>query len=207
MPITSKLLWKNIEYPWQRLRLEKVENAEAIVVLSGGGAYTLENDIDLVDWNDYDRFIAGINLFKNQKATKIIFTNGDLYNENKFFLEGDIYTNEAIKLGVPSKSILRTGKVFKTLDEARVIKTSFSNLFNDNNKIILVTSAFHMTRAKKIFERNNFHVIPYPVDFKFDYSKKGEFKRLANYIPSPQSISNTSRVFREYLGRIVYKTF
>ncbi len=207
MPITSKLLWKNIEYPWQRLRLEKVENAEAIVVLSGGGAYTLENDIDLVDWNDYDRFIAGINLFKNQKATKIIFTNGNLYNENKFFLEGDIYTNEAIKLGVPSKSILRTGKVFKTLDEARVIKTSFSNLFNDNNKIILVTSAFHMTRAKKIFERNNFHVIPYPVDFKFDYSKKGEFKRLANYIPSPQSISNTSRVFREYLGRIVYKTF
>ncbi len=207
MPITSKLLWKNIEYPWQRLRLEKVENAEAIVVLSGGGAYTLENDIDLVDWNDYDRFIAGINLFKNQKATKIIFTDGDLYNENKFFLEGDIYTNEAIKLGVPSKSILRTGKVFKTLDEARVIKTSFSNLFNDNNKIILVTSAFHMTRAKKIFERNNFHVIPYPVDFKFDYSKKGEFKRLANYIPSPQSISNTSRVFREYLGRIVYKTF
>ena len=207
MPITSKLLWKNIEYPWQRLRLEKVENAEAIVVLSGGGAYTLENDIDLVDWNDYDRFIAGINLFKNQKATKIIFTNGDLYNENKFFLEGDIYTNEAIKLGVPSKSILRTGKVFKTLDEARVIKTSFSNLFNDNNKIILVTSAFHMTRAKKIFERNNFHVIPYPVDFKFDYSKKGEFKRLTNYIPSPQSISNTSRVFREYLGRIVYKTF
>ena len=205
MPISSNLLWKKIEYPWERVRIENVKNANAIVVLSGGGVYTLENDIDLIDWNNFDRFIAGINLFKSKKAPKIIFTNGN--NNNKIFLEGDIYTNEAIKLGLPPTSILKTEKVFNTLDESRVIKNSFSNLFIENKKIILVTSAFHMTRAKKIFERNNFHVIPYPVDFKFDYSSNIGYKNLVNYFPNPKSLSQNCKVFREYLGRIIYKTF
>ena len=32
--------------------------------------------------------------------------------------------------------------------------------------ILLVTNAYHMNRAKKTFERQNFKVNPYPVDFK-----------------------------------------
>ena len=35
-----------------------------------------------------------------------------------------------------------------------------------NSEIILVTSAFHMPRAEKVFQNQNLKVIPYPVDFR-----------------------------------------
>ena len=46
------------------------------------------------------------------------------------------------------KSILLTDNIQNTDQEAKSVK----KLLNQNNKIILVTSAFHMPRAKKIFK-------------------------------------------------------
>lgn len=205
MPITSKLLWKNIEYPWVRLEIENIEKANAIVVLSGGGVFTLENNIDLIEWKDPDRFISGINLYKKNKAPIIIFSNGISHLKKNYFLEGDIYENEAKKLGLPSESILKTGKATNTANEARLIRTNFSKLFENDNKIILVTSAYHMQRAKRIFDQNNFNVIPFPVDFKSDYSVKVSYKNLFNYMPNPNAFSDVNKVFREILGRILYR--
>ena len=55
----------------------------------------------------------------------------------------------AIKFGVPEESILLTDNVQNTDQEAKSVK----KLLNSNDvKVILVTSAFHMPRAKKIFE-------------------------------------------------------
>ncbi len=67
--------------------------------------------------------------------------------------EGDIYRREAISFGVSNDHILKTKTLTNTFQEAKAIK----KLLNfKSNKIILVKSAFHMKRAKKVFKEKEF---------------------------------------------------
>ena len=49
-----------------------------------------------------------------------------------------------------------------TADEAEAVK----QLISPDKRIIHVTSAFHMSRAWKLFDKQGFNVIPYKVDYK-----------------------------------------
>ena len=63
-----------------------------------------------------------------------------------------------------------------------------------------------MHRSKKLFENNFIEVIPYPVDFRSN--NKLKMSKLFNptmYIPNASSLSQNSRVIREFIGRIIYE--
>ena len=99
---------------------------------------------------------------------------------------------------------MTTKNVFNTFQEAKAIK----KLLNfKSNKIILVTSAYHMKRAKKVFEREGIFVQPYPVDFKSIRSYKSLFKNPLNFTPDARSLSQSSVAIREIIGRIIYRSF
>ncbi len=76
--------------------------------------------------------------------------------------EGEVLNEYAISNGVPSDKILVTKDVKNTADEANAVK----ELISPSEKIILVTSAYHMYRAKRLFEGEGFNVILYKVDYK-----------------------------------------
>ena len=111
-------------------------------------------------------------------------------------------------MGLPKEDLFTTYPVNNTLQEAKAIK----KLLNDElpliqNKIILVTSAFHMKRAKKVFESEGISVQPYPVDFK---SKRSFFSSLRNplkWIPTASHLNSSSIAIREIFGRIIYRTW
>ena len=67
----------------------------------------------------------------------------------------------AITNGIPSEKILVTKDVVNTAVEAVAVR----ELISPSKRIILVTSAFHMYRAKRLFEKQGFIVIPYKVDY------------------------------------------
>jgi len=69
------------------------------------------------------------------------------------------------------------------------------------NKIILVTSAFHMPRARVLFEKEGFEVIPYPVDFK---SLNPDSHTFMDYLPNGQSLAKIELGLREVMGRLFY---
>ena len=46
-----------------------------IVVLSGG-RHIPPGDSKIIEWSDPDRFISGIDLFRANKSSKLIFTGG-----------------------------------------------------------------------------------------------------------------------------------
>ena len=205
--IISSSLWRILEYPYKRLDLHEINNAYGIVVLSGGGLHFPPSSSKLFEWNDPDRFMAGIDLYKSGKAKKLIFTGGYnplIFNSN---LEGDIYKKQAIKMGVPEKDILSTDKVFNTFQEAKSIKNILSNNTENNKEIILVTSAFHMKRAKKIFERTDFIVIPYPVDFVSPKRSISLFSNPINWMPNARSFYMSSSAIREFIGQVIYRVW
>ena len=206
--IVSKLLWSFIESPWERLSHERVPNVEAIVVLSGGQRLA-PGKAKIIEWNDPDRFFAGVDLYKAGKSSKLFFTGGFNPNNPELELEGNLYRRKAIELGVPYKNIALTGRVKNTSEEANAINQLITNKYIANKpKIILVTSAFHMTRAKKTFEREGLEVFPFPVDFQTNKVIDSNYlKNPLNWIPNARNLHASSTAIRELYGRIFYRTW
>ena len=207
--IVSELLLRIVESPWQRISTEKVLVSDAIVVLSGSRHPSPGNE-KIVEWLDPDRFLAGIDLYKKGKAPIIIFTNGKSPFQPNMQGEGEYYQKEAQELGVPLSAIRNSGTAFNTAQEANEIKNILDpfNKLKVKKNILLVTSAFHMKRAKKVFERQGLIVKPFPVDFKSRGKWAGSYLRdPVLWLPNARNLSLSSLALREIIGRIVYRAF
>ncbi len=203
--VFSGLLWIFLEQPWKRLEPNSMDFVDGIVVLSMGRKLP-PGKTKIIEWRDPDRFFAGLELYKAKRSNKLIFTGGIIPYEPNLPPEGDIYIKEAISLGVSEQSLFTTGSVLNTFQEAKEIKKLLNKGSNTSrNTIILVTSAYHMKRAKRVFEREGIIVKPYPVDFKsnkFNTLLKNPLK----WIPSAESFFASSTAIREILGRIIYRS-
>jgi uncharacterized SAM-binding protein YcdF (DUF218 family) len=71
--------------------------------------------------------------------------------------EGDVLKEYAISNGIASEKIFVTKDVENTADEAVAVK----EIISPSRRIILVSSAYHMYRAKRLFEKQGLIIIPY----------------------------------------------
>ena len=196
-PIFSNNFFKLVEGNEYRKPMSKIDSADAIVVLSGMLEINEDGDNTYVEWGDPVRFFGGIGLFKAGKTQKLIFTGGKMPWDKAKKTEGEILKEYAISNGIPSENIFVTKFVKNTAEEANAVK----ELISSSKKIILVTSAYHMYRAKKLFEGEGFNVIPYKVDYKV--SRNNEIV-VMDFLPNAGSLEQTEIVCREILGRIFY---
>ena len=203
--IISEMLWRYIESPWERLSLKEMPKADAIVVLSQKRHLPPGKSKIIEWWHDPDRFMSGLMLLKAKKAEKIIFTGGSSPYLPELPPEGNIYKQEAISFGIEPNKILTTRPVSNTMEESKAVK---SIIGKKKSTILLVTSAFHMKRAKKLFEKESIIVIPYPVDFKSSkYFGKKKLLNPYNFFPNASSLHSSSQAIREIMGRLKYNTF
>mgnify|MGYP001487553357 CR=1 FL=1 len=203
----ADILWRLLEYPWKRLDYSLVAPSDGIVVLSGG-RHLPPGNTKIIEWNDPDRFFAGIDLYKANKSNRLIFTGGINPLIAGLPPEGDIYIKEALSMGIPKKDLFTTYPVSNTLQEAKAIK----KLLNDEipasqKKVILVTSAFHMNRAKRVFEREGISVLPYPVDFRSNKSFSTSLRNPLMWIPNSSYLNESTIAIREIIGRIIYRAW
>ena len=196
-PIFSKNFFKLVEGNEYRKPISAINSADAIVMLSGMLEINEWEDSTNVEWGDPDRFFGGIALFKAGKAQKLIFTGGKMPWDKAKKTEGEVLKEYAISNGIPSEKIFVTKDVENTADEAVAVK----ELIRRSKKIILVTSAFHMYRAKKLFEKQGFQVVPYKVDYKIGNNSLITFM---DFLPSANSLELSETGFREIIGRIYY---
>ena len=197
VPIISNKLIFYLEKDYSLQSVKDVTKADAIVVLSGMISTINSKEKLSYEFNDsIDRILSGIDLFKEDKASFLILTNGKM-PWSVGIPEGEYLKDFSIKYGIPEDRILLTDNVQNTDQEAISVKKLLKT--NEAN-IILVTSAFHMPRAKKVFEAANIKVIPFAVDFKTPIKKI----TIIDFIPSANSLKDTSHFFREMIGRLYY---
>ena len=196
-PIFSNNFMKLVEGSEYRKPISSIDSADAIVVLSGMWEINEVGDSTYIEWGDPDRFFGGIALFKAGKAKKLVFTGGKMPWDKAKKTEGEALKEYAISNGIPSEKIFVTKDLENTADEAVAVK----ELISPSKRIILVTSAYHMYRAKKLFEKHGFIVIPYKVDFK---SGRNEEMTIIDFLPSAEYLKNTEIGFREIAGRLFY---
>jgi uncharacterized SAM-binding protein YcdF (DUF218 family) len=111
--------------------------------------------------------------------------------------EGDVLREYTVSNGVSSENIFVTKDVENTADEAVTVK----ELISPSKRIILVTSGYHMYRAKKLFEKQGFEVAPLKVDFKARGNNQVTF---IDFIPSAINLELTEIGIREIIGRLYY---
>lgn len=205
-PIVGNFLVRSSEGWTERIHANNAPKAEAIVVLSGG-RLVAPGDAGVSEWTDADRFYGGVDLFKEGKAPILIFTGGWLPWEPKAKPEGEILIKYAEALGVPLVNMLSTSEAVNTAGEAQVVAKLLAKLKNNTAnssgqaKILLVTSAFHMLRAKRLFELEGLQVIPFPVDFKVSAARE---LSILDFLPSAGALNMTELALREFYGRLFY---
>jgi uncharacterized SAM-binding protein YcdF (DUF218 family) len=196
LPIISNKFIAYLEKDYQPIEIADVENVDAIVVLSGMIRVIGDEENLKYEFTDsVDRFFAGLDLFNNNKSPILILTRGKM-PWSLGIAEGEYLKELAIKYGVSEENIILTDEVQNTEQEAKAIK----EILTEDAKIILVTSAFHMPRAEKVFKAANINVIPFPVDFQSSKLKT----TIMDFIPSAVSLFDTSHFVREMIGRLYY---
>ena len=177
---------------------ERFGSYDAVVVLSGMLSPFEYNGTLHVEWGDPDRFFAGIDLLKSGKAPTLIFTRGKMPWSN-LPAEGELLKSKAVELGINESQILLSNIVANTSEEAEAVAQLISS--NGIKRIVLITSSFHMPRAKLLFDKQGIDSVPFATDFK----ATGQTLSWLAFLPSAWGFGRTSEGIREYIGRFYYK--
>ncbi|QNI72359.1 YdcF family protein [Synechococcus sp. NOUM97013] len=152
---------------------------------------------------DPDRFFAGLDLYRGGKAQRLLFTGGASPFRHGQPPEGQryLYLTEAAELGIPAAAMASTPPVINTAEEAVAIRQL---LPASQARVLLVTSAFHMRRAQRLFERQGLEVQPFPVDFQARGRWAGPlWQDPTQWLPSAAALDHSSRALSELLGRLI----
>ena len=183
--------------------------ADAIVVLSAGRVIAA-GKAAVSEWGDADRYFGGLELFRAGKAPLLVFTGGVAPWEAGASPEGEILAGYAKAMGVSAERIAITGRVMSTAEEAVAVakllreRRSVPASQGAPLRVLLVTSAFHMPRARRLFERTGLAVAPFPVDFR---SSRGVHITVLDFLPTAAALGQTEFSMREMYGRLFYLVF
>ena len=173
-------------------QVEAFATAEAIVLL-GGGMSICTNFSPYADMSSRaDRVWQAVRLYRAGKAPKIIST-GFSPQESTWPLLMDF--------GVPEDCV-SFFYARNTEEEAKVVK----NLGYKN--VLLVTSAWHMKRARLMFGKyaHEIRVDCAPVDFDNSF-KEDDFISFELLIPDVHTLSRNTDALHEWIGIVGYKVF
>ena len=200
-PITSRPLARFMEGGSERTLAAAAPTADAIVVLSGGRLVAPGPDA-VSEWRGANRFFGGLELFDAGRAPRLVFTGGWSPRRPDAPTEGQVLAAWAERWGVAPNRILVTERVTNTEDEAAAIALLLAPF--DARRVLLVTSAFHMQRARELFERAGLEVIAFPVDFQVSDDWRFGFTAL---LPGAGSLKLNEQSLREALARAVYRAW
>ena len=196
-PLVAEMLFARVEQGAERVPPSEVPVVNAIVALSAGMRWVKTKDGFIAEWPTPSRFLGGVELFVAGRAPILVYTGGKLPWQQGDETEGEVLKSYAERMQIPAHQILVTERAENTEQEARGVRKLLSA---EENQIILVTSAFHMKRARRIFEREGFVVTPFPVN---TYVSADNITVLS-FLPNPRALDATHTALYEILGRTYY---
>ncbi|MEJ2700306.1 MAG: ElyC/SanA/YdcF family protein, partial [Desulfuromonadales bacterium] len=138
------------------------------------------------------RLDEGIRLYRQLPAARLVLSGGPVYGSDTM-AEG--YARAALALGVPASALVKLDTPRDTAEEARAVR----KLLGVGRPFLLVTSASHMPRAMRLFQRGGLKPIPAPTRHESLRENRSRFRYL---VPSAQQLRKTERAFHEYVGML-----
>lgn len=167
--------------------------ADAIVLL--GGSMGIETNLsDYAEmWSGADRVWQAARLYKAKRAPKVIATSGNIVDTTFPLLR---------EFGVPEEALQKVDDARNTEEEARSIASL------GVKRILLVTSAWHMKRARMMFEKYapDVGVVCAPADFENSIVAARPFS-FSDFLPDSGALMGNSVALHEWVGIVGYKVF
>ncbi len=196
----SHLLVRNLEARYNPL--VKYPQASAIVLLGGAGV-SPEKPRIYPESNDFgDRIFAAARIYK-QKASALVITSGGYHDwfGKESMTEATINKRLLVDVcGVDSNAVLCENTSANTADHGPTIGKMLDSLKLPRS-IILVTSAVHMERSVRVFNKNGYTIIPAPTDFR---ASAQLVHSIADFLPSSGALYESTMALHEYYGLIAY---
>ena len=186
--ISNKFIANLLLYPLENIKYKDNISPKAVVVLGGG---VNPKDILKASPDAFKREIYGLLLAKK-------------YNLPFIFTGGGIKINEAANIKKDVNLITKTcgckiksyyeNKSLDTYENAKYTAKLFKKL-HLKKEIFLVTSAYHMKRAIKLFKYFGFKIIPKPVGFFYN-----PIYTFWDIFPNEGSFHKSYKAIDEYFG-------
>lgn len=199
MPL-PELLIRTLEAPYAEISPETdISGYAGIVVLGGGTARGhLQADYRHPLTNDAgERLSVSAALALKNPGTTVIYTGGEGDPHGGGPSEAERARGFYDSLGVPDGQV-RYESVSRNTYENAVLTAELPGI-NPQNRWLLLTSAWHMQRAKATFEKAGWNVTAYPVDFRAESSP-----RWTRY-SMQAGVSDWQMVLNEYVGWVAYR--
>jgi uncharacterized SAM-binding protein YcdF (DUF218 family) len=203
----ANILARSLE--WKYPSLQSAPSVDLIVVLGGGSEPKLDpRPITEVNAAG-DRIIYAAKLHQDYPNAKLLLSGGDID-----FLDQSSST--------PAKDMADLLKLMDVPESSMILQDQSQNTYEDAlfscqkikaagyKNVLLVTSAMHMPRSVKSFEKQGCQVVPAPTDYTitqaaWDQMLHPSFEAfIINLVPSYTNLSLVTKTMKEYLGIFTY---
>lgn len=213
-PATYRWLASGLEMQFPVVKAEDAPKADMIVIL-GGGIGCNTNEYPYAEmWTSADRVWHGARLYKAGKAPFVHITGGEVGFAQAQLLQDFGVPKEAIVMDLARNTEEEAKAIVRLLDCSdcstnKVQKEEIEQSTNLNNRtILLVTSAWHMRRAKLMFEKYapEIEVVPAATDYEalVRCGWKSGFS-LWDLIPNAEMMFQSSYMIKEIIGYWGYR--
>jgi len=169
------------------------KKADAIVVLAGG-----VGESGNAGQGYEERVQYGVELYKKDFARHLMFSSGYVYK----FKEPQVMKALAILLGVKEENIILEEKANSTYKNVKNVKEILDR--KGWNKILLVSSPFHMRRVSLVSNRiaKDKNILYTPIPYSLYYNWPRDFSLISLY--KQITIKQIRGIVHEYLGIAFY---
>ena len=194
-------LVQNLERPYAGVKLADLPKADAIVVLGGGGEASRYEVGNLHLTFSADRLITGLELARLGKAGTLIVSGSGAELDGAPRAEGDLVRDWIVQRKLVDVPVLSLGHRANTHDEAVHVRALIRE--HGWQRVLLVTSAFHMHRAAAVFRSAGVEIIPAPCNFLTEISLAPSPPGIG--VPRSGNLLKAAVWMHEQIGWLMYR--
>ncbi|ARS34431.1 YdcF family protein [Pontibacter actiniarum] len=198
-PFLSNLAW----YAWEAraVPVSEVGKYDVAVVLTGVTSYFPDIPDRVHTRKGADRLLHTLQLYRLGKVSKIVITGGKGFLKDDMVPEAEQLKRILLLAGVPETDIITEPRAVNTRENA-LFTAALLRQHPEWQKVLLVTSAFHMRRASGCFKKAGVSFDSYPADFS---ASVPALTPEATIVPNAVAFENWQHLIHEVAGYVVYK--
>ena len=200
-PMVASQLAASLENQYPPKPIESSPNAKVIVVLGGVIRMPVKPRLEVELVESSDRILHAFRLFQAGKAPTIFISAGNILKIDDRESEAFYISRLLVEWGIPENVIAKAGYSRSTRENAMETHAYLDDSKLLDEPVLLVTSAIHMPRAVKTFEKSGINVIPSTTDIIAAGALVPDF---INWLPSLGALNIFTKAWHEYLGLWAY---
>ena len=188
-------IWESPRKTYQDLKYYEV----GIVLTGITNTYQLPKD-RIHFSKGFDRLYHAIELYRLGKIKKILITGGNGSLTDTIRESHSLYKACSL-FGIPDSALIIEDSARNTYENAHYSKRILDSL-KISTKSLIITSAFHMPRALKCFQKQKVNFDTFPTDY---YSRPLTFSLPQLLIPQHASLTLWAILHKEWIGLLSYR--